>query len=137
MSVESVILQGRRFQETQFVSRCIIRRQSGETFNDITGEYEPAFVTVYGGTAGGPCLLKFPGMSLREVDAQSQQLVRQQIILKLPVQGTDGVKVGDVAEIVENPLDQARVGLKVRVTGDHAGSLTTARRLPVEVVSGV
>lgn len=138
MSAESVILQGRAFQEAQFISRCVIRRQAGETFNETTGEYEPTWTTVYPESGDdGPCLLKFDSSSMREVDAQSQQLVRQRPILKLPVATSAGVRIDDVAEITENPLDPARVGLKVRISGDHVGTLTTARRFPVEVTSGV
>ena len=140
VSAESVIVTGRRFQESQFVSSCIIRRQVGEVFNETIGEYEPVWDVVYSDAdsddVGGPCLLKFGSPSVREVDAQSQQLVRQQPVLKLPVDTSAGVRVDDVAELTSNPLDPQRVGLKVRVSGDHVGTLTTARRFPVEVVSG-
>lgn len=132
VSAESVIVAGRRFQESQFVSACVIRRASGQTFNEATGQYVPIYATVY----EGACLLKFASGSVREVDAQSQQLVRQSPVLKLPVAGSEGVRVDDVAEITANPLDAGRVGLKVRIAGDHVGTLTTARRFPVEVVSG-
>ena len=112
-------------------STCVIRRVSGQVLSEVTGEYTPTTTTVY----DGPCELRFDSSVLSPVDGQSQLLVQQQPLVKLPVEGSAGVTVDDVGELTGHPLDPGMVGLVFRVAGLHSKSRATARRLPVEVLS--
>lgn len=132
MSAESVIRQGRQFQESQFLSTCTISRRSGSpVLNEETGDYEYSSSVVY----SGPCLLKFGQTQPRDIDAAGQLLTEQTPTLKLPVDGSQNVTEDDTGVIVSNPLDVGLVGTAFRIAGVHAQTLATARRFPVEVLS--
>ena len=132
MSAESVIRQGRQFQESQFLSTCTISRRSGSpVLNEETGDYEYTSELVY----SGPCLLKFGQMQPRDLDAQGQLLTEQTPTLKLPVEGSENVNEDDTGVIDSNLLDAGLVGTTFRIAGLHAQTLATARRFPVEVLS--
>jgi hypothetical protein len=131
VSAESVIMDGRRFTEALMTSKCVIRRNGEPVFSDETGDYESVSSTVYDGI----CKVKFGGTQASEVDGQSQDLTEQDAILSLPVIGSAGLTVNDVAEITENPMDPDLVGELFRITGIHAQTYATARRFSVEVVT--
>jgi hypothetical protein len=124
---------GRRQAEALMVSECVVTRVTGKAFNDETGLYEPTVETVY----SGKCDFRFTGTAFREVDGQSQLLTEQHPVLKLPVDGSAGVRVDDEGVLTAHPLDAGLVGMKFRIAGENTRTYATARRLPVEVVSGV
>jgi hypothetical protein len=124
---------GRRQAEALMVSSCVISRMSGRSLNEQTGEYSDTFTVVY----DGRCEFKYSQASFEDVDAASQQLTQQRPVLKVPVEGTAGVMVGDVVELTGHPLDTGMVGLQFRIAGLHSRTYATARRFPVEVTTGV
>lgn len=133
MSAESVILQGRLFQESQFLSTCTISRRTSDepVLSEETGDYTHTYETVY----SGPCLLKFGQSQPRDIDAQGQLLTEQTPTLKLPVEGSEEVTEDDTGVIDSNTLDAGLIGTAFRIAGVHAQTLATARRFPVEVLS--
>lgn len=120
--------------ESQMVSTCTITSDGVKVWDEETGGYVESGTTVY----SGPCKLRFPpqGRSLRELDVQGQFLIEQEPLLSLPVAGSELVSPGDVVTITANPFDPAMVGLKIRIAGVHTQTFATARRFPVEVVTG-
>lgn len=127
--------------ESMMRSRCIIRRNGEKVFSEETGDYETTVTTLYTGSRdgveiGGICKIRFGGAQANEVDGQSQDLTEQVAVLSLPIAGSSGLTVGDVAEIVSSPFDPDLVGKLFRILGHHTQTYATARRLPVEVVSG-
>lgn len=131
MSAESVILEGRRFNEALMTSACTVTRQGDKILNETTGEYEYEYITVY----AGPCKIKFGATEPTEIDAQGQLLVEQGAILSLPVETSGAVTTDDLAAITACTLDPSLIGKLFRVTGLHTQTAATARRFPVEVVS--
>lgn len=98
-----------------------------------TGEYTSTSATVY----TGPGRLRFrSNAAVLGVDAQTQNLVQQQPTLSLPVAGSEGVRIGDTFTCTAAVNDSAVVGTVVRVTGVHVQTYSTARRFPVELISG-
>lgn len=123
---------GRRHAESLMVSKCVITRTSDPTFNESTGEYTPTVTTVY----SGKCEFRFNSTAFREVDGQSQLLTEQQPMLKLPVEGSAGVRVDDEGVLTEHPMDTGKAGMTFRIAGEHSKTFATSRRLPVEVTTG-
>lgn len=123
--------------EALMTDTCIITRAgtgNGE-FNATTGQYDsPARVTVYTGV----CRVQVKSIvaSSKSVDAGDRAGVAQELELQLPVGGTDGVAVGDVAEITAAVSDSSLVGRMFTVTARHEKSQATARRLRVSQVMG-
>jgi hypothetical protein len=98
--------------------------------NEETGEYESTTEPVYAGRGR----LAFKSTVTSDLDVQSQSVVRQEPTLSLPVATSTGVTVGDVFVCTAHDNDPALVGVKVRVSGIHGGSVT-ARRFPCEALS--
>jgi len=109
----------------------ITRAAESQTLDPVTGEYITARTTVY----TGPGKVGYRSAVTTQVDAAGQLLTVQQLTLSLPVLTSAGVRVGDVWETLTSPLDPARVGARLRVAGDFDPTFSTARRLPVKVVT--
>lgn len=137
MSVLSGLLGlGRRFGAQTQTSTIIVRRPGAPTRNENTGALVPTLTTIY----TGPAELKFPDAQPHDVDAGGQRLAEQQPLVKLPITGPKAstaaaIRKDDVGEVLANPDDPTIIGTTFRVTGIHAQSNATARRLPVEVLS--
>lgn len=132
MSAESTTFAGRAIAESLMVATC--RIDSGEFTGGVWDEdildYTPKVpVPSY----EGRCEWKAAGTSPREVDAAGQILIVQSPMLKLPVEGSELVKPGQMGVIIDNPLDSSLVGTKFRISGNHTQTFGTARRFPVEV----
>lgn len=115
----------------------VIRRESGETRNEETGELVPLWVEVY---PPGPAELRIGDNQTREGDAQGQRFSEQGPLVALPMDGDEAeaaaaVEFDDVGEVLADPDNLGNVGARFRVDGRHLKSLATARRLPVEVLS--
>jgi hypothetical protein len=130
--IEAALPELRTAAESMMKSTCVIRRVTGTELDEETLNTTPTYEVSY----SGRCRVRFASTAApREVDAQSQLLVEQEPILHLPVVGSEGVRVGDVAEITANPHDPKLVGVRFRVAGVHSQTLGTARRFPIEVVT--
>jgi len=117
-------------------STVIVRRKTGSTRDETTGLETPTTVTIY----NGPARLRFLSADPRKADAAGQRLAEQSPTASFPVTGEHAeaaanIRVDDVGEITANPDDPGIVGVEFRVAGTHAQTHSTARRLPVEVLS--
>ncbi len=130
MSRESVTARGREFEQQGYTSRCTITRPGPKIFDPETGDYTFSDVEVYADI----CEFRFQDAQPREIDGQAQQFTEQRPQLKLPVIGSEGVAVDDVAVIDESD-DVALVGLRMRIAGLDGKTYAVARRLPVEVLT--
>lgn len=134
MSAQSVILQGRVFNESLMTSTGIVRRANGGSALDpVTFVMTPTYDTIY----TGPSKLRFPDAVSTTGAVPGLVVTDQAAILSLPVgvAGSGNVITGDIWECTSNPLDTSLVGKRVRVTGVHAQTSATARRFPVIEVS--
>lgn len=130
--------------ESLMIDTCIITRPGagkGE-FNEATGKYDaPARVTIYGPGIEphhGKCQLVVQSAtnSASPSNSGDRTAIVQGDVLKLPVIGTGDVSNGDVAKMVTSPTDPSLVDREFTVTGRHAMTNATARRLPVKEVAG-
>lgn len=144
MTVDAYLPQFRADAEANMVDTCIITR-AGEgkgEFNEATGQYDtPERVTVYGPDIEphrGKCQLQIQSVtnSASSSSAGEREAVVQGDVLKLPVNGTGDVSVGDVAKIVSSTHDPSLVDREFTVSGRHAKTFASARRLPVKEVTG-
>lgn len=142
--VAGLLARARKAAEDLMVDTCVITR-AGEgkgEFNDATGQYDtPARVTVYGPDIEphhGKCQLQIQSVtnSASSSNAGEREAVVQGDVLKLPVDGTGDVSIGDVAKIVSSAYDPSLVDREFTVSGRHAKSFASARRLPVQEVTG-
>lgn len=132
VSAESVIYQGRAFEERQMTDRCQVGTETTEpVLNEETGEYETVFTVVY----DGPCRFKAGDTQAGEIDASGQLLVEQDAVLKLPVASSTAVRKDMVVKVTGSLTDPGLVGVRARVKGPFASSYTTARRFPVEITT--
>lgn len=132
MSAESVIYQGRAFEERQMTDACEVGTLSpGDVLNEETGEYEPVFTAVY----TGACRFKASDTQVGEIDAGGQLLVEQDAVLKLPVLTSTAVRKDMQVRITASLTDPGLVGVTARIKGPFVSSYTTARRFPVEVTT--
>jgi hypothetical protein len=132
VSAESVIYQGRIFEERQMTDMCVVGVETpGDVLNEETGQYEPSFTATYTGS----CRFKAGTTAAGEIDAAGQLLVEKDAVLKLPVTTSGGVKKDMVVKITASLTDPALVGTTARIKGPAVGSYTTARRFSVEVTS--
>lgn len=129
----SYLSVGRRYAEAGMSWTCTITRDTGVTFDETTGFNVPTVEPVW----AGPCDLQLPTPRVFARTSQDQLLTEQQPILKVPVEGTAGVTVGDDVVITSAPTDPDSVGLKLKVAGVHPATYSTARRLPVYAITEV
>ena len=119
--------------ESLMVDTCTIAAPGSETFDPDTGEY----VTTPGASLySGPCQVQVAGPSVGEAVVGEQQVALERIIVKIPV-GSAATPPDSVVTItaVSDLSDPALVGRVFRVTGTHAKTFATARRLPCELVT--
>lgn len=128
----ALALPGLRAQaESMMLSRVVIRRDLGSVWDETSGTNVSEWQDIY----EGPARLRFPNTQPQEGDAGGERIVDQAPTLSLPIATSGGVRVDDIATVTENAFDPSMVGLQLRVTGLHTQTHSTARRLPVEVVS--
>ncbi len=109
---------------------CTVRRQTGRTLDEATGQYVPTFSVVY----TGKCKLQDAARTSQgEAQAGGREVVTLGVFLHLPIAVTT-VAVDDVAT-VDTSLDPVAVGRKLRVAQLSYKTFPTARRLRVEDVT--
>lgn len=113
------------------VDSCIITGSGGApVWDDATGTYTtPAAVTVY----EGACRLRMPRTTGSKSEAGEASWAVDDGVLSLPVAGSEGIGAGHVA-VVTLSNDPAS-SVTVTVQAAHVQANSTARRLPVKVVS--
>lgn len=102
-------------------------------WDSTAGAYVPQ-TPVY--TYQGPCRLKFNPRFPQQGDAAGQTVAKQYVVLYLPVEGSGSVRVGNVAVVTSCPGDPSLVGRRFEVTGEFHQTYATARRVPVEEITG-
>jgi len=129
MSALTATLQGRAAAERIMLDTCTVRRKTGTTFNESTGQYTDTTSTIY----TGKCKLQ-DRLIQGEAEAGGREVITLSSVLHLPVSVTT-VQVDDVAEVTASQ-DPGAVGRKLRVAQVHYKSYATARQLQVEDVTG-
>jgi len=122
---------GRKLAESRMTDTCKITRAGSQVFNEATGEYTSSTVTVY----SGPCRVRQPTSSARDVDAGSQLLAVGQLELHVPV-SVAGVHADDAVEITKSATRTEQAGRKFTIIAPFDGSQTTALRFRVEAADG-
>lgn len=119
--------------ESRMTSTCTITGPGGEpVWDDDAGEY----VTAPGGTLyDGKCRLRMGNPAPQNADAGETAWAVDRGVLSLPIDGTANVGDGATVTITGNPHDPGMVGLVLTVLAPHFQTDSTARRLPVQVVT--
>jgi hypothetical protein len=125
-------LAGRAIAESLMVDSCRIVSGSVSTLNEVTLLYEVVESVSY----EGRCRLKFDNATVQEIDAAGQLLIGQRATLFLPVSGSAAVSKSHMVTVTSCVLDASLVGSRFRVEGPHHQSFATARRFPIEEVTG-
>ena len=120
----------RSHAESMMTDACVITGPNGSpTWDDATGTYTiPAGSTVY----AGPCRLRMPGRVTR-ADSGDAAFAVDEGTLSLPVDGSEDVGAGMVALVALGNDPIASVSVSIQAT--HVQTNSTARRLPVKLVS--
>jgi hypothetical protein len=125
VSRASIVARGRAAAEAGMVDACTIRRRTGSTIDDNTGQVTPTWADVY----AGRCRIQ-----QRTVQAQSQtpgqdyQLLSQ-LELQLPIDAA-ALQVGDEVTVTASG-DPQLVGAVLVVRDLAVKSEATARRIGV------
>jgi hypothetical protein len=115
------------------VDACEITRVTGSTTNRTTGVREETSSTIY----DGPCRVQEQWAFAREASpTPDQPVLARYRILQLPVDGSEGIEVGDRVEITASVHDEDLVGRLLIVRDQSAKSEATARRIGVEEITG-
>lgn len=120
--------------ESKMVDSCTIVHveESGDP-DPATALPTTTRTTIY----AGKCEYRAADTQARSMSSGGRQLVQQGAVLKIPVDapGSADIRVGDEATITLATNDPSTRPLVVAVSGTHAQTYATARRLPVEVTS--
>jgi hypothetical protein len=129
MSASCLTVAGRRAAAALMVDACTISRPDAEgALNETTGQRTPsAGAQVYAGS----CRVKVQATADRVVEAAERPVSLRTYDVSVPITVTD-VHVDDVLRITASVLDQALVGLRLRVVDVAKGTHLTARRLVCE-----
>lgn len=111
----AVLMRGRRRAERLMILRCTIRRVTGETTDRNTGKVVETAELVYPNADHpvGRCKITSYEGHEQERDVAGWSATQQRLAIHLPV-GAYDVRVGDIIEITESPLDPRLVGRKYR-----------------------
>lgn len=128
--VAGVLARGRRAAEALMVDTCRITRPgTGERdYDKGTMQYtDPQREVVY----EGKCRVQLTAQSVGASNqAAGERLTTIQVAeLQLPVVGTEGVAVHDVAEILTAKNDDALQGRQLTIAARHEKTHATSRRL--------
>lgn len=122
--------------ESRMTSTCVatIPGEGDPVWNPDTQQWDDPVETVY----EGPCRLRMGNPAPQNADAgETSWAVDRTPTLSLPLSDPTSAAVVDGVQvtITGNPNDPAMVGLRLRVLSGHYQTDSTARRVPVEVVS--
>ena len=116
------------------VDTCTIAGKGSTTWNVGTNDYTE---TAGGAVYSGKCQVQVTDSITTSGETVGEQLVvTERVTIKIPV-SADPVPINSVVTItaVDAASDSALVGRRYRVTGSHAATFKTARRLPCELVT--
>lgn len=101
MSRESALARGRAAAEVGMVDACEITRVGGRTTNTTTGAVTTSRTTVY----TGACRVQQNQATATREDVGEDRLLLLRVEVQLPVDGTEGLKVGDAITITSSVHD--------------------------------
>lgn len=121
----------RAHAESMMRDSCVIMgAETPGEWSDETGSYgDPTAPTIY----SGKCRLRMPRTAGSRVESGEASWAVDDGILSLPVEGSQAVAAGHVAVVSLGNDPVASVTVTVQAT--HVQTDSTARRLPVKVVS--
>lgn len=130
--IAAVLPELRAQAESMMVDTCRITHPGASVWDDETGTYTPGEpVTVY----EGKCRLRRPAPAPQSTDAGETEWAVDVLVLSLPIAGSEDVADGNTVTMLTSANDPAMVGLELSVQGGHWQTNSTARRLPVKVVT--
>ena len=127
----SVLDMGRRMAESRMTDTCTVTRAGERVWDEESGSWSAPVTEVF----SGPCRVKHPVSSARDVDAGSQLAAVSSLEVHLPVSAT-GVQSGDVLTVTGSATRAEVVGRVFTISAPFDGSQTTALRFRVEVADG-
>ncbi len=133
MSRDSVLARGRAAALIGMVDACVIRRTAaGGTVDPVTGHPTQSTTQLY----AGQCRVQQAQAQATAEDVGQDHLLLLRLEVQLPVDGTEGLKVGDQIEITAARHDQDLVG-RIFLVHDlaHATEKTSRRVQCVERTS--
>lgn len=128
MSRDRVLARGRQMAEAGMADACTIRRRTGETTDDLTGDVVPTYIVVY----AGPCRVQQSVAMGQRADAGEASVIVQRRELQLPVTTSTAVRHEDEATVDACANDPGLVGRVFVIRDEHGKSEATARRLTIE-----
>lgn len=131
MTAYTVMSRGRLAAEALMVDACTITRTTGTPTTDPeTGASSSTTTTVY----TGKCRIQQVASGASGQNVAEANVYQVAHILQLPMSVT-GVRVEDVATVTVS-IDPDLVGRKFWIRAVAEGTHKTARRLPIELVTG-
>lgn len=133
MTAATAVARGRAAAEQLMVDTIAFRANDGTTtYDPDTNEYvETEGTLLY----SGPCQVQVSDTIPRDATVGEQQVVVERTIIKIPWDSV-AIPVNAVGEITAvGDGSGSVVGNRYRVTGAHAKTYNTARRLPCELVT--
>jgi hypothetical protein len=125
-NLAGALSSGRQFAESLMTDACTVKRVTGRTFDESTGEHVDTLTTLY----TGACRVQMRGAA-RLADAGDTLAVIGQVVVSVPITSV-GYAVGDLVTITSATYDSTLVGTTYRVREPFAKSQATARRLVCE-----
>jgi predicted RecA/RadA family phage recombinase len=141
MSRASVLARGRAAAEAGMLDACVIRRETGSTTDRETGVPTPTFEQIYPALATGDSsavcrVQEIFGFARDTSPSPDQSQLARYRILQLPVESSEGVRVGDQVVITACVNDPDLVGVVMVVRDQSGKSEATARRIGIEEITG-
>lgn len=131
MGAVEALLAGRLEAEALMVDACVVRRQTGESTDPVTGKVTPVLVPVY----SGPCKVQQTMAQSNTTVSGDYQFTLQNTRLDVPV-SAGPLRVNDTVELTASVLDPQLVGRVYRVVELFHKTFATSQRTRVEEVTG-
>lgn len=120
--------------DSRMTSTCEVVAPGEQVWNPTTGVYIDQGPVVH---YVGPCRLRMGNPAPQNADAGEAAWAADRGVLSLPISDPSSANVldGMTVTITANPHDPAMVGLELTVLAPHYQTDSTARRLPVQLVT--
>lgn len=116
--------------ESLMLDECVVERATGEATDPVTGVVSDGWESVY----SGKCKVQSRTAVAAEPVAGGHRFTLEQLAVHFPM-GVN-LRLDDRVTITASALDASLVGLQLRLTELPRGSIRTANRWEVELVTG-
>jgi hypothetical protein len=123
-------LSGRRAAERNMVDACVITRTTGSATDPETGQDVKTTITVY----TGKCRFQQAAAGASGQNVAEANIYQVAHLVQLPMSVT-GVRVEDIVTATAS-IDPDLIGRRFWIRAVAEGTHKTARRLPIELVTG-